>query len=305
MEQGRVVFDAPVLDGVTRIDWGRIERVESRRVFQFQIRSGETFLGRISPKAEVKNSFTVETGGSTREIGRDDIVIVAQTVEGVGGLLEVSAGAGFTVTRSNNQRQTNAEAKLRYESPSYVLSGAISSLFTTQKNAERINRHDVNIGFRKKLRGNWSLGALNNYLTSTQQKLVLRVTLGGGPAYDVIRSNQMVFRMLGGSVWNNERFDQEFGVDASNNEIEGLGGFEFSYFHFREWTFDTSLYVFPSFTTAGRVRTDWKTAFRVRLIRGKKLWWNLNGTVNLDNDPPSTAPGNDYYATTSVSYEFP
>ena len=133
---------------------------------------------------------------------------------------------------------------------------------------------------------------MNSYLTSTQQKLSLRVTLGGGPAYDVIRNKRMVFRVLGGSVWNNERFDPEFGDAAVNNEFDGLAGAEFALFQFRQWNLDTSVYVLPSSTTKGRVRTDWKTTFKVRLIRGRKLWWNLNGTVNLDSDPPSTAPGN-------------
>ncbi len=305
MEQGKVVFDSPALDGVTRIDWNRIMRIESERLFQFQTRAGENFLGRISSEAELKGTFTVDTQGQMREIKQDDIVFVAQTVEGIGGLLEASAGAGFTLTRSNNQHQTNAEASVRYETPLYVLSGAVSSLFTSQKNTEDTSRHAVNIGFRKKLQGRWGLGALNSYHTSTQQKLLLRVTLGGGPAYDIIRNNRTAFRLLGGAVWNNERYDPEFGVDSSNNEMEALGGAEFSFFQFRQWNVGTSVYVFPSFTAAGRVRTDWKTTFRLRLIRGRKLWWNLSGTVNLDNKPPSTAPGNEYYATTSISYEFP
>ena len=304
MEQGKVVFDAPALDGVTRIDWNRIVRIESERLFQFQTQAGENFMGRISPEAEMKGTFTVDTEGRTREIKQDDIVFVTQTVEGIGGLLEATAGAGFTLTRSNNQQQTNAEAKVRYESTSYVLSGSVSSLFTSQKNADDTSRHAVNIGFRKKLQGRWGLGGLNNYLTSTQQKLLLRVTLGGGPAYDLIRNNRMILRVLGGAVWNNERYNPEFGAE-SGNEIEALGGAEFAFFQFRQWDLDTGIHVFPSVSVAGRVRADWRTTFRVRLIRGRKLWWNISGTLNLDNKPPALAPGNDYYATTSISYAFP
>ena len=77
-------------------------------------------------------------------------------------------------------------------------------------------------------------------------------------------------------------------------EIEGLAGAEFSFFQFRQWNLESTLLVFPSISSAGRVRMDWRTNLRFRLIRGKKIWWNLNGTINLDNDPPSTAPGSDY-----------
>ena len=75
--------------------------------------------------------------------------------------------------------------------------------------------------------------------------------------------------------------------------LEACAGAEFSFCPFRQWNLDATVYLFPNFTAAGRVRTDWKTTFRVRLIPGRKLWWDISGTASLGDKPPALAPGND------------
>jgi len=230
---------------------------------------------------------------------------MTQTVEGVGGLLEISAGMGFSLTRSNNQKQLNAEASATYDTPGFMVGGGLNSLFTTQTSTRDTKRNNVWARFTKKFNSRWGAGAMTDFLTSSQQQLDLRTVLGGGPTYEFIRSNRLNLNAIGGAVWNNEQYAATAGLEPVNNELEGLGGVEFSYYRFRQWNLDSTLFVFPGITSAGRVRMDWRTTFRVRLISGKKIWWNLNGTLNLDNDPPSISPGTDYVATTSISYDFP
>ncbi len=305
MVRGKLILDSPALDGDAKIDWQRIERVESERTFQFETKKGVNFLGTVSDEETAPDELAVEVGGETRTVPQSDIVLMTQTVEGVGGLLEISAGAGFSLTRSNNQKQLNAEATVTYDTPSYVISGGLTSLFTTQKSVKDTKRNNVWARFTKKFRGKWGAGAVSNFLTSSQQQLDLRTVLGGGPTYEFIQNNRVVLSGIGGAVWNNERYSPEAGIDPVNNEIEGLAGVDFSYFRFKQWNLDSTVFVFPSVTSAGRIRMDWRTNFRVRLISGRKIWWNLNGTLNLDSDPPSFSAGTDYVATTSITYDFP
>jgi hypothetical protein len=63
--------------------------------------------------------------------------------------------------------------------------------------------------------------------------------------------------------------------------------------------------VFPSLTVRGRVRLDWRSNLRLRLIKGRNFWWNFSHTLNLDSKPPSEASGTDYVTTTSLSWSFP
>ena len=307
LERGKLSFDSPIIDQSVQVDWNQIERVESQRLFQFHTKAGERLLGRILEMSHetAGDEIVILQGTSRRTFTHDEIVMASQTVRGVGGLLTTRTGAGFSLAKSNNQKQFSAEASLSYETTGYLISADLNSIFSTQQEATNTNRHNLRLGFVKNLSGHWGAGAISDFLTSEEQKLDLRTVLGGGPTYTLIRSDNVILGTIGGAVWNNERFDSEAGLDSVNNEIEGLAGLDFSLFRFRQVGLDSTVLVFPSLTTGGRVRMDWTSNLRLRIIPSHKLWWNLNATINLDSDPPSLAPGSDYVTSTSITWEFP
>ena len=307
LERGKLSFDSPISDQSVQVDWNQIERVESQRLFQFHTKAGERLLGRIVEMSHetAGDEIVILQGTSRRTFTHDEIVMASQTVRGVGGLLTTRTGAGFSLAKSNNQKQFSAEASLSYETTGYLISADLNSIFITQQEATNTNRHNLRLGFVKNLSGHWGAGAISDFLTSEEQKLDLRTVLGGGPTYTLIRSDNVILGTIGGAVWNNERFDSEAGLDSVNNEIEGLAGLDFSLFRFRQVGLDSTVLVFPSLTTGGRVRMDWTSTLRLRIIPSHKLWWNLNATINLDSDPPSLAPGSDYVTSTSITWEFP
>ena len=47
------------------------------------------------------------------------------------------------------------------------------------------------------------------------------------------------------------------------------------------------------------------SALLLNRIPGGKLWLGFNLILNLDNDPPSQAPGTDYVTTTTLTWSFP
>jgi uncharacterized protein DUF481 len=305
MVRGKLILSSSTFDGDPKIDWQKIERIESDRTFQFETKRGVSFLATLSEEEATAEEIAVEVEGSTRSVPQNDVILMTETVKGVGGLLEISAGAGFSLTRSNNQKQLNAEATVTYDTPKYAISGGLNTLFTTQQSTNDTKRNNVWARVTKKFRGKWGAGAVSDFLTSSQQQLDLRTVLGGGPTYEFVQSNRLVLAGIGGAVWNNERYSAEAGIEPVNNDIEGLAGVDFSYFRFKQWNLDSTFFVFPGINSGGRVRMDWRTTFRVRLISGKRIWWNLNGTLNLDSDPPALSPGTDYVATTSITYDFP
>ena len=134
VEQGELVFDAPIADGDLHVNWARVARVESDRFFQFQTVTGERFLGRIRPETDPEaGTFVVEAGGVTQTYRRDHIVSVVQTVGQLRGLLEVSAGGGLSLSKSNDQKQFNADVRVGYQAPHYDIRGEVHSLFSTQR----------------------------------------------------------------------------------------------------------------------------------------------------------------------------
>ena len=307
LERGKLSFDSPIIDQSVQVDWDQIDRVESQRFFQFHTKAGERLLGRILEMSHepAGDEIVILEGTSRRTFAHDEIVMVSQTVRGVGGLLTAQTGAGFSLAKANNQKQFSADASLSYETTGYLVSATLNSIFSTQQETTNTNRHNLRLGFVKNLSGRWGAGAIGDFLTSEEQKLDLRTVLGGGPTYTLIRSDDVILGTIGGAVWNNERFDPEAGLDSVNNEIEGLAGLDFSLFRFRQVGLESTVLVFPSLTTGGRVRMDWTSTLRLRILPKHKLWWNLNATINLDSEPPSLTPGSDYVTSTSISWEFP
>jgi Protein of unknown function, DUF481 len=308
LERGQVVFSSPLMDGDASIDWRGVARIESERTFQFQTSSGERFLGRIemdaSPEA-AEDEVRIASPQGDRFVRQDEIVLATQTVKGLSGLLEINLGAGIALSKSNSQKQFNADSGITYQTPRYLATAAVSSIFSTQEEATSTNRHELDLGFSRKLSRNWSTSLLANFLTSEEQKLDLRIVLGGGPTRTFVNNNRVVLYATGGAVWNSERFSPESGNVPVNNQLEGLAAVGFNYFQFKQWTVESTFRLFPSITTGGRVRADWRTNLRLRVRKGKPLWWNFNQTINLDNRPPGDAPGTDYVTSSALSWSFP
>ena len=150
LERGELVLDLPIAEDDVTVDWARVSVVESQRVFQFQTRDGVRFLGRIRQETDPEaGTLVVEFGGVTETYERDDIVLVVETVGEIRGLLEILMSGGLSLTKANDQKQMNAEASVKYETPAFTVSASVNSLFTTQRDGVDTNRHDVALLFSR------------------------------------------------------------------------------------------------------------------------------------------------------------
>jgi hypothetical protein len=309
LARGKLVFDAPAMDGDANIDWKRIDRIESARVFQFETKDGERFSGRIAkdtgPDAGVDEVRVIMPQGD-RRLHQNDIVSANQTTGAGVRFFEANVGAGVSLAKGNNLKQFNLDGSLLWQTTNYRVNTSVSSLFSTQTSAANTNRQDLNFGFARSISKNWYAAAISGFQKSDEQQLDLRVLVGGGPARMIVHNNHMMVYAIGGVILNHERYQQDSGRQQPVVEqVEGLAGLNFSYFRFRNLALDTTFQLFPSFTTAGRVRGDFNTNLRVRLVRGKGLWWNLSVGLLFDSQPPSNGKATDYATTTSLSYSFP
>ena len=318
MQRGTLLFSCPALDGDARVGWNRIARVESRRTFQFETTSGDKFLGLIksresesekegAEKKEVKTTaeeIYVERLGDSQEFRQSDIILAVETIGKGQALIEADVGGGMTLTKSNSLRQFNLDAAVRLRRPTFSLDVGLNSIFTAQSGIDNTQRHDFKMQAARTLTRRWDLIGIMGLLQSEEQKLDLRSTAGGGLAYSLVRSNRSRLQAVMGSVWTNERYQADAGIPERNN-AEGLLGLTFALFKFKMWTLDSTLFMMPSYTTPGRLRADFNTTLKWRLIEGKSLWWNFSQVINYDNRPPSNAPGTDYVSQTSVTWSFP
>jgi len=308
--RGQLVIDVPTIDGDAHLDWRKIARIDSARVFQFHTTRGDSFSGRIvkdfDPGSDIDEVHIVTPQGD-RLVRGDDIVSASQTV-GTEGVRQWQAniGAGMSLAKSHNQKQFNIDGSANYQTTNYRMTASVSSIFATQEEATNTNRQDLNFAFQRRLTRNWLFGNITGFQHSQEQQLERRIMVGGGPVRSIVNTNRMTLFATGGAIWNHERYQADSTQENPLvNQVEGFGGVSFSLFRFRVMSLDSTFRVFPSISVAGRVRGDFNSSMRIRLVRGRNLWWNLGTGLLFDSAPPTNGKATDYSATTSLSFSFP
>jgi len=307
--QGQMIVDAPTMDGDAHIGWRLIDRIESERYFQFQTRDGSRFNGRIAkdsgPGASPDEVRIIMPDRDVR-IRQEDIVSASQTTRGDYRWIEAHAGMGVSLAKSNNQKQFNVDASLLYQTTYNRITSTINTLYSTQTSSVNTSRGDLNFGYARNITRNWLAGALAGFQQSQEQKLDLRVIVGGGPIRVIVNNGKMRLLASGGVILNHENYQADSGNEQPVvKQAEGMAGMSFALFRFKKLTLESSFRVFPGITVSGRVRGDFNNSLRIKLVRAKGLWWNLSTGLMFDSHPPTNGKGTDYVTTTSVSYSFP
>jgi len=99
---------------------------------------------------------------------------------------------------------------------------------------------------------------------------------------------------------------EDFGTRDRAESLEGMLGTQYSFFRFHdpEANFDASLYVLPSLTESGRVRSELKVRSRYEIITDLFFEVSLYGSYDNDADIEEADTKSDYGITTSLGYTF-
>jgi putative salt-induced outer membrane protein len=136
--------------------------------------------------------------------------------------------------------------------------------------------------------------------------LNLRTTLGGATGRWLFRTEHTTLTAFGGLVYTNERYstppDPTQATSPEANNIEGLLGLEYSYVRWKSTTIRSRFTLFPSFTTAGRVRLNYAPTLNLEIAHN--LYWSFTLYENYDTQPPVNANKNDFGVTNSIGWKF-
>ena len=103
-------------------------------------------------------------------------------------------------------------------------------------------------------------------------------------------------------MFSREKYSPEVGIEPGSTSVEALLGLNFLHFRFNLFDINTSLLVFPSLTTPGRIRAGSESSISWKFVRDFR--WKLAVYENFDSHPPIAAPKNDFGVTTSIGWTF-
>jgi hypothetical protein len=303
LEHGELKFKSSYMAESVLLDWPRVAKLESKDNYIVLLTTGNVFTARIQvdQTAGPANSFLISVGAASFSVSQTDVLRIRQADQRFWTQLNGTIDYGFSYTSGNSQYQTQLSTSAIYHGEGYVVSGNMSSTFNGQDEGSSTRRNTLDTAYWKLFKRKWFYGGLVDLLSSDQQSLDLRTTVGGGVGRSLIQTSRTSLSAFAGVAVTRERYSSELDQPRTTS-AESVVGLNFSTFRFRSLDISSRLLVWPSLSDLGRVRVGLNSNFRVELV--KDLFWNLNLYENFDSRPPVNANRNDLGITTSFGWKF-
>lgn len=302
LSQGQLSVSADYTSGSIVIDWSKIDRIQSSQQFVVTDPGGVVYTGTLEGDGETK-TLTVKGEGEPRTISAVNVVQIDQLGTTFVKRLRGDVDLGLSFARSNSQRNLTLQTDLGYQSAEYIFGLSTSTQFTSQQQTNDTNETSVkSSGFKQLRKSNWYGGGIGNFLSSTEQKIDLRSTVGAAIARRQIFTNKTNLNFVGGLAYTRQQDAANTTSTSQNNSLDGALAVQYSTFRFDSMTFDTTLWVYPGITTPGRLRMTFNQNIYYKFLGD--FYVRLSFYDNYDNQPVVGAPTNNLGATTTLGWSF-
>lgn len=304
LEHGELRFKASYMAEAVRLDWAAVERLESKDRYIISLTSGLYVTGGValSPADAGGEGFVIELGQTPLKVKQLDVLRIRPAESGFLKQLAGTIDYGFNYTSGNDQYQSQLSASASYSKDNHSVAVQGTSVFGGQSNANRTQRNNFSVDYRKQFLPRWAVGGMLDLLESSQQSLDLRTTAGAGIARNFIQTDKTSLWALGGAVVTHEKYAPSADREPRATNVEGIVGLNFMTFRFRTVDVSARYLAYPSFTQAGRLRMALNANTRIELVRN--LYWSFNVYENFDSRPPDNARKNDLGISTSFGWKF-
>ena len=304
LQSGELRVKADYMAEAVRLDWAKVERLESKSTFMIWLVDGKlvTNVMRLLPtnSGEVAN-FIIGNADQTIKVNQLDVIRIAPADRQFWKRLEGSIDFGFSFTSGNDQYQTQLAATTTYRTGRHSFTASVDSALSGQTEGTSQTRNQFNFDYRRQLSSRWYAGGIFDLLRSDQQSLKLRTSAGALLGYNLTQTERTRLSIFGGIVGTRENYSESLGRPKSTN-ADAIVGADFLTFRFNRTDIRSRLSLFPSLTTPGRTRVQATSDLRIKVV--KDLWWGFHIYENFDSKPPVRADKNDLGVSTSIGWKF-
>ena len=303
LQSGELRIKSDYMAEAVRLDWARVERLESKSTFTIWLVDGKlvTDVMRLLPANSSERGNFVIGNSETIRVQQLDVIRIAPADRGFWKRLEGSIDFGFSFTSGNDQYQTQLAATTTYRTGDHSFTASIDSAFSGQTEGTSLTRNQFSFDYRKQLTPRWYVGGLVDLLRSDQQSLKLRTSVGGLAGRNLMQTEHTRLSVFGGIAGTRENYSESLGKPKSTN-ADAIAGADFATFRFSSTDIRSRFSLFPSLTTPGRTRLQLTSDLRIKIV--KDLWWGFHVYENFDSKPPVRADKNDLGVSTSLGWKF-
>ena len=302
LSQGQLTVSADYTSGSIVIDWSKIDRIKSSQQFVVTDPAGVVHTGTLEGD-RVTKTLTVAGEEGTSTISAVNVIEIDQLGTTFIKRLRGDVDLGLSFARSNSQRNLTLQSDFGYQSPQYLFGLNTSTQYATQQKTTNTNETSIKSSGFKQLRSSaWYGGGIGNFLSSTEQKIDLRTTVGAAIARRQIFTNKTNLNFIGGLAYTVQKNEANTTSTSQNNSLDGALAVQYSTFRFDSMTFDTVFWVYPGITSAGRVRMTFNQNIYYKFLGD--FYVRLSFYDNYDNQPVVGAPTNNLGGTSTLGWSF-
>lgn len=304
LAHGELKFKASYMVDDVRLDWSKVARLESKDRYQIVLTDGQLFTDvlLLAPaKVAITDNFLIGANNNSIRVKQMKVLRITPIEATFWQQLQGAIDFGLSFTSGDDQYQAQFSASATYRRGEHSLTASLDSAFSGQTKGSSSARNEFTLDYRKQLSSKWYAGGLFDLLRSDQQSLALRTTVGGLIGRNIHQTERTRISLFGGLAGTRENYSAETGNPQTNN-ADALTGIDFNTFRFKTTDISSRFLLYPSLTTPGRTRMQFKTDLRIMLV--KDLYWGLHIYENFDSKPPVKADKNDLGVSSSLGWTF-
>jgi hypothetical protein len=307
MDAGAVYVSLDYVDGTIAVEWSRIARLTSPRLFLVELDDGAVYTGRIAINpVEGTDSVLVQITppeGPPMTVDKSRIAGLSRTSDSFWGRFNGNLTSGVGYTRGNQTTTYNISSNLNYPRPTWNASATFNSNLSSSAGVSTSTRNQLNLSAGHLMRwSHWFYTGFGGGLQSAEQQISLQTNLGGGVGRYFKKTSNVQLSGVGGLVWQETKY--EASVSSANTQ-DMLGAMllgKVQYVRFKKMSLVLMANAIPSLSEPGRFYFNTNASYFLKLFG--TINWNLSFYGNWDTQPPAGTSGNDYGLNSGLSWTF-
>ena len=274
--------------GRLAIEWVKVARLSSPRTFEVETSSGLKYFGRI-PAAEQDGVVAIQDGRADT-LAIPSVVRINTLDAGFFQRTKAYLDMGLSYAKANRATTFNMSGEAAYRGSKFGGSLSFDSYAQGQESDPTTARNSLGFQVNRFLPKRWSAIALARTEQNDELNLDLRLTGAGVLGRALLVSNSAEIGAGVGLAVTRERFlptaADTSGDNESSTSLEAVLAGQYDAFRFDspKLDFSTSLYLFPSLSTAGRIRGEFGLRLKYELLADFNV--GISATDTFDSDPP-------------------
>jgi hypothetical protein len=296
MSQGQLDFKT---DDVGRIfiEWIKVARLTSTHIFEVELTSGQKYYGTLQSPADGK----VWVGSEEADVfAVPDIIAITPMDDQFLARLKAYLDIGFTLAKSNDALTISGDGQVAYRGQHFGGSFGFNMYLQNDKNSTAVAQYSIDTVGQYFLT-KWRLQLQLEFDHNDELELTLRVAIGGGVAYPVVRNTWNELWLSGGLLGGQEQYT----TGEPNQNLASYVGCDWEAFIYDhpKLTAGASIQILPILTEL------WRTRGNVVLKVKYELFYNFfigaNFSYTFDTQPPDpTAAHTDYLLSLTIGWSY-